>query len=387
MIDELINKNIIQEGKFTLKSGETSNIYINLKKVISYPQLHLKLCSEIIKTVNPNNDLICGTPYGAVSFTSYISISGNIPMIFLRKEQKDYGTNKLIEGEFIEGQTVTLIEDVTTTGNSVIESARKLEEHGLIISQIITIFSRSDNKHLMYRDIPIEYLYHIDDIQGDKTVTDIMKEKKTNICLAADVTTIEELLKLIKLVGKHICILKVHSDIILDFYKDYEYNKDLFNKSKKKYNFKIWEDRKLADIGYIMNKQVHAYISEWADIISVHPIAGMKSLSAIKDIDIILIGEMSSEDHLMNTSYQEEVIKISEQSDNIIGIVCQHKMSDRLLNIVPGISFDRVNDQQGQKYSTPKDKDFADIYVIGRDIYESDDPKTSILNYLYDLYD
>jgi len=164
MIDELINKNIIQKGKFTLKSGETSNIYIDLKKVISYPQLHEKLCNEITKLINPNGDLICGTPYGAVSFTSYISISKNIPMIFLRKEQKNYGTNKLIEGEFIEGQKVTLIEDVTTTGNSVIESARKLEEHGLIISQIITIFSRSDNKSLMFRDIPIEYLYHIDDI-------------------------------------------------------------------------------------------------------------------------------------------------------------------------------------------------------------------------------
>jgi len=164
MIDELINKNIIQKGQFTLKSGKTSNIYIDLKKVISYPQLHGELCNEITKLINPNCDLICGAPYGAVSFTSYISISKNIPMIFLRKEQKNYGTNKLIEGEFIEGQTVTLIEDVITTGGSVIDAARKLEEHGLVVAQIITVLSRSDNKSLMFRGIPIEYLYHIDDI-------------------------------------------------------------------------------------------------------------------------------------------------------------------------------------------------------------------------------
>ena len=85
-------------------------------------------------------------------------------MIFLRKEQKDYGTNKLIEGEFIKGQKVILIEDVITTGNSVIEAAKKIEESGLIVSQIITVFSRSKDLNLMYNDISIEYLYHINDI-------------------------------------------------------------------------------------------------------------------------------------------------------------------------------------------------------------------------------
>ena len=85
-------------------------------------------------------------------------------MIFLRKEQKEYGTNQLIEGEYSKDQNVILIEDVTTSGNSVIDAAGKLEENGLHVSQIITAFSRSDDKNLMYKDIPIEYLYHIDDI-------------------------------------------------------------------------------------------------------------------------------------------------------------------------------------------------------------------------------
>ena len=381
MIEELRSKNIIQCGEFKLKSGDTSNIYINLKNIISYPDLHLKLCNEIANKIIPNIDLICGTPYGAVPFASYISITNNIPMIFLRKEQKDYGTNKLIEGEFIKGQKVILIEDVITTGNSVIEAAKKLEENGLIVSQIITVFSRSKDLYLMYNDVSIEYLYHMNDISDSLKITEIIKNKGTNICLAADVNNMEELINLIQLIGDYICILKIHSDIIIDFHKNYEYNKDQLNNFKKKFNFKIWEDRKFADIGHIMNKQVHTNISEWADIISVHPISGMKSLNEIKDIDIILIGEMSTEDHLMNTTYQRNVIEIAEKSNNIIGIVCQHKMSDKLLNIVPGISLDKVNDNQGQKYNLPN-KDFADIYVIGRGIYKSDDPKTSILKYI-----
>ena len=83
MIEELRSKNIIQCGEFKLKSGDTSNIYINLKNIISYPDLHLKLCNEIANKIIPNIDLICGTPYGAVPFASYISITNNISMIFL----------------------------------------------------------------------------------------------------------------------------------------------------------------------------------------------------------------------------------------------------------------------------------------------------------------
>ena len=165
MIDKFKEKGIIESGTFHLKSGLISNTYINLKKIISYPDLHLQLCNEIFNKINKEgNILICGTPYGAVPFASYISIKNDIPMIFLRKEQKEYGTNQPIEGEFTEGQKVILIEDVITSGKSVIDAAEKLEGHGLIIYQIITAFSRTENKGLMYKEIPIEYLYHMNDI-------------------------------------------------------------------------------------------------------------------------------------------------------------------------------------------------------------------------------
>ena len=165
MIDKFKEKGIIESGTFHLKSGLISNTYINLKKIISYPDLHLQLCNEIFNKINKEeNILICGTPYGAVPFASYISIKNDIPMILLRKEQKEYGTNQLIEGDFTEGQKVILIEDVITSGKSVIDAAEKLEGHGLIIYQIITAFSRTENKGLMYKEIPIEYLYHMNDI-------------------------------------------------------------------------------------------------------------------------------------------------------------------------------------------------------------------------------
>ena len=158
MINEFEKYNIIINGNFTLKSGKKSKKYIDLKKIISYPNLHLKVCNEIIEKINLNIDLICGTPYGAVPITSYISISQKIPMLFLRKETKTYGTKKLIDGVFSRGQKVVLVEDVVSTGKSIFESASKLEEAGLVISQIICVVSRTNEK-LSYKTIPIEYLY------------------------------------------------------------------------------------------------------------------------------------------------------------------------------------------------------------------------------------
>ena len=192
---------------------------------------------------------------------------------------------------------------------------------------------------------------------------------------------IENIFDLIHKVGKDICILKIHSDMIINFHDNYSYNRDVLIQLKKEYNFKIWEDRKFADIGHIMKRQLNNGISDWADIISVHPISGKKSLEELRNIDIILIGEMSSEGHLLNEIYQQEVINIAENVENVIGIVCQHKMSDKLLHIVPGISINKTGDSQGQQYNTPENRNFADIFVIGRGIYESDDPFNTIQMY------
>ena len=382
MIEEFVKNNIVQYGDFQLKSGERSNIYINLKKIISFPKLHGKISDMIASRITSGVDLICGTPYGAISFTSYISITKNIPMIFLRKETKDYGMQNLIEGNYSPGQWVVLIEDVTTTGNSVREAAKKLEEHGLKVIQIITVFSRSDDLSLQYNTIPIEYLYHLNDLlPTNKTIQHIIQEKNTNICLAADMDNIENIFELVNKIGKDICILKIHSDMIINFHDNYFYNCDMLNKLKRKYQFKIWEDRKFADIGHVMKRQIENRISDWADIVSVHPISGKKSVEEIKNIDIILIAEMSTEDHLLNEIYQKQVIDIAENVENVVGIVCQHKMSEKLLHIVPGISIHKTGDSQGQQYNTPNNRKFADIFVIGRGIYEAKDPAKAIQMY------
>ena len=192
---------------------------------------------------------------------------------------------------------------------------------------------------------------------------------------------IENIFELVNKIGKDICILKIHSDMIINFHDNYFYNCDMLNKLKRKYQFKIWEDRKFADIGHVMKRQIENRISDWADIVSVHPISGKKSVEEIKNIDIILIAEMSTEGHLLNEIYQKQVIDIAENVENVVGIVCQHKMSEKILHIVPGISIHKTGDSQGQQYNTPNNRKFADIFVIGRGIYEAKDPAKAIQMY------
>ena len=205
---------------------------------------------------------------------------------------------------------------------------------------------------------------------------------KSKICVSLDVLNLKELYHNIELLGDKVCIIKIHYDIIEDFMVDIDETIKKLNYYKKKYNFLIWEDRKFADIGSIMERQINLHISKWADMVSIHPIVGDKSIENIKNINIILIGEMSSENNLFNEEYKNNIIDISNKYDNIIGIVCQNKMTETKLNIVPGISLNNKKDNKGQTYHTPQEKKFADILVIGRSIYKSENPQNEILKYI-----
>ena len=126
-------------------------------------------------------------------------------------------------------------------------------------------------------------------------------------------------------------------------------------------------------------------IVKWADIVSVHVIAGLESLQPLNFIDLIVVIEMSSSGHLMNDQYQDKATEIVENLDNVVGVVAQHRIqsSKELLHFVPGISLTNSSDGVGQQYNSPKSKEFADIFVIGRGIYLADDPCKEIQKYKY----
>ena len=143
LIFSLYEIGAIQVGQFTLKSGESTSVYINLRKIISYPYL-MNLVTEVIweETQHLQFDLVCGVPYAALPIATSLSLAHQIPMIMCRKERKDYGTKQMIEGVFNKGQTCLLVEDVITAGASMMETADELENHGLVVNDVVALVDR-----------------------------------------------------------------------------------------------------------------------------------------------------------------------------------------------------------------------------------------------------
>ena len=143
LADNLVEAGCIQFGEFTLKSGLESPIYIDLRRIISYPKLLEQVASAFIPLIsNLSFDRIAGLPYAAIPIATAISLAGGYPMIYPRKEVKTYGTKAEIEGEYYAGETVIVIDDLATTGGSKFEAIEKLTGAGLIVTDIAVLIDR-----------------------------------------------------------------------------------------------------------------------------------------------------------------------------------------------------------------------------------------------------
>ena len=144
LIIDLFNQHMIKFGEFSLKSGKTSNVYADIRSAISHPQIFRQICEVVYGLVKPlKYDFICGVPYSALTFASGIAYAYSVPMLLKRKEVKEYGTKKIVEGDFTPGQTCLLIEDVVTTGSSLLETIKVLEDHGIKVKDICALVERN----------------------------------------------------------------------------------------------------------------------------------------------------------------------------------------------------------------------------------------------------
>ncbi len=133
----------IKFGDFTLKSGNKSTIYLDLRQIISYPEVLRAVAETIWQQVNGYPvDVICGVPYTALPIATCIALKQDLPMVMRRKEPKDYGTKQRIEGAFKTGQHCLIIEDIITTGSSILETAEDIEVAGLKIKHIGVLINR-----------------------------------------------------------------------------------------------------------------------------------------------------------------------------------------------------------------------------------------------------
>jgi len=164
----LYKNNIIKFGNFTLASGKNSPYYIDLRLVPSYPHQFRKMIKNLQslidkKTGLENFDALVSVPTGGLVIASALAIETIKPLIYVRNKSKEYGTSKLIEGKLSSNMKLVMIDDVATTGNSILNGIKQLQEAGSIISESYVIVNRLENANKLMDSVGVK-LYQLTDI-------------------------------------------------------------------------------------------------------------------------------------------------------------------------------------------------------------------------------
>ncbi|AFY71039.1 orotate phosphoribosyltransferase [Thalassoporum mexicanum PCC 7367] len=142
LILQLYDIGCIMFGEYVQASGETFPYYVDLRKIISNPQVFDKVIAAYAGILQELNfDRIAGIPYGALPTATGLALQLNRPMIFPRKEVKAYGARRLIEGHFEPGERIVVVDDIMISGKSVIEGVKKLESSGLVVKDIVVFIN------------------------------------------------------------------------------------------------------------------------------------------------------------------------------------------------------------------------------------------------------
>ncbi len=143
LADGLLEAGCVRFGTFTLKSGLQSPIYLDLRRLISYPDL-LGEVAQAYQVVleHLTYDRLAGLPYAAIPIATAVSLLNGKPMIYPRKEVKDYGTKAEIEGLYNPGECALVIDDLATTGGSKFEAIDKLLAAGLVVRDVVVLIDR-----------------------------------------------------------------------------------------------------------------------------------------------------------------------------------------------------------------------------------------------------
>jgi uridine monophosphate synthetase len=448
-------------GSFTLKSGIQSPFYVDLRLTVSHPAILGRVASALNGAIaDVPHKILCGVPYTALPFATVMSMQSGVPMVMRRKEAKSYGTKRLIEGVWADKDQCLIVEDLCTSGLSVMETVRPIVESGMTCTDVVVLLDREQGAraNLMANNMKLHAVVTIssmlDVLESERRIdretaenvrefirenqvpssaeaapmsaTDsasapcvtyekrvdiaanpvakallrLMADKKTNLAVAADVTTTAELLGLADSVGPEICILKTHADIVSDWDAS---TATRLRALADKHRFLIFEDRKFADIGNTVVQQcnggVHR-ISEWADVINAHPVPGPGVVSGLakaanasgRNLGLLLLAEMSSAGNLACgvDGYTRKTIAMAQEAmkdggEFVCGFISMGKIAgDEFVYMTPGVKLEKGGDALGQRYNTPASvigERQSDVIIAGRGIYMADDTARAASEY------
>lgn len=129
---------------FTWASGMRSPIYCDNRKTLSFPQIRTFIRQQFVEIINDkygNVDLIAGVATGAIAIGALVAQELGLPFVYIRSSEKKHGLENKIEGHFETGQSVVVVEDLISTGNSSLNAVKALRSAGCDVKGMVAIFS------------------------------------------------------------------------------------------------------------------------------------------------------------------------------------------------------------------------------------------------------
>ena len=160
----------IQFGRFVLTSGAISDYYIDIKKASTNPKIIKNIAQEMSKYTE-GYDLIAGMELGAVPLIVALSLETNIPYVIIRKEKREHGTGKQIEGPEVKNKRILVIEDVTTSGGSVVKTIHILRENTAEVDKVLVVVDRESGTREKLQKLNLSFIPLL-------SVHDILKNRR-----------------------------------------------------------------------------------------------------------------------------------------------------------------------------------------------------------------
>jgi orotate phosphoribosyltransferase len=173
----------VQFGKFTLHSGKKSRIYLDLRVLVSYPQALRQVAQAYAAVLEwLKFDIIAATPLAGLPIGTAIALNIDRPLIYPRKTAKSYGTGKGIEGSFAVGDTAVVIDDLITSGDSIIQTIAALKAAGLRVEDAVVLIDREQGgiEHLYAEGYRLHAIMSVSYLLSVLLENEHISEKKYN---------------------------------------------------------------------------------------------------------------------------------------------------------------------------------------------------------------
>jgi len=188
LVVDLFDIQCLLFGRFTQASGAVFNYYVDLRQIISNPALFQRVLNcygQVLRSLA--FDRIAGIPYGSLPTATGLSLQLHKPLIYPRKEVKAHGTRRLVEGEFNEGETVVVVDDIVISGGSVLEGIAKLEHSGLKVNDVVVFIDHGGEQDPRARQRLAGQGLQLHAVLTIEQITDILEEAgRINAARAAE---------------------------------------------------------------------------------------------------------------------------------------------------------------------------------------------------------